>query len=189
MRKSFVIIVTCLIQTTALFSYTYTFYNTTNKSVWIDPFWNIVSFPKEKMFSASKPEKEFDSSISHWEQANQIKGPIKLLPHKEYTFKFSSWWDSNMCINSFQLGWQKNNLKSSPIKTADIHTYKRIKKTGHIFNKKFSQNNSSEKGSCGKKAEKIISTIPKANKDLPCNNMNILIATNRDGNLVTVIRQ
>src|SRR5579872_4997970 len=111
-----------------LFAYTYTFYNATNKSVWIDPYWDRLSFANAQMFQGNRPGMEFDPNKSDWSDisANRIKGPIQLLPNMLYIFSFSAWWNRGLCFDHIFLGWSANNRTKADVKIKESDQFNRI---------------------------------------------------------------
>lgn len=209
MMKKSLMALALLLSTANVLPYTYTFYNATNKAVWIDPFWSRLSLAEEQMFEGTRGQVvSYNPNQYDWSgiNANRLKGPIQILPKKRYTFKFNEWWNAGLCVDRIFLGWDRDDRIKAELLVATSTQFNRIMAAANSFTGDVSSAAKSvgdaagefggkgkavqavAKGS-GEAAEKLVSGLTKLIAITQCGNLDFMIATDENGILRAIIQK
>lgn len=207
MKKLFLVLGLFMATAQELFSYTYTFYNATTEPVWIDPYWDRLSFDNEQMFQGIAPQVNFDPTQLEWTNPHNVKGPVQLLPQRRYVFKFTSeWWFAGLCFSRIFLGRTREAVRKVSTKIVTSEQYDTIMTAANLFSQ---QTGGAAKdvgetagqfgpkgkavgvaiGSSGQAAEKLVSGITGLLQVSRCGNLDFLITTDVNKNLVALIEK
>lgn len=203
MMKKSLLALALLLSGANLFPYEYTFYNATNASVFIDPYWSRLSLANEQMFQGNN---QFNPNNINPSWPERLKGPVELKPRIRYKFVFNTPWCAGLCFDRIFVGWSQYNIMKADVKIAQSSQFNRIMNaansfTGDVsgaaksageaageFGAKGKAVQAVAKGS-GEAAEKLVSGITKLISISQCGNLDFMIATDVNNNLSVIIQK